>query len=59
MRVGDIVQDNSTKELAIILGLWAEEFVEGEPIIWIECLWSNGDVMGVDADDVEVVNEVR
>lgn len=59
MRVGDIVQAHSTKELAIILGLWAEEFVEGEPIIWIECLWSSGDVMGADADDVEVVNEVR
>tara|TARA_Y100000310_G_scaffold343473_1_gene451273 strand:+ start:4620 stop:4799 length:180 start_codon:yes stop_codon:yes gene_type:complete len=59
VRVGDIVQDHSTKELAIILALWAQEFDEGEPIIWIECLWANGDVEGVDAEDVEVVNESR
>jgi hypothetical protein len=28
-------------------------------VLWLECLWSNGDIEGVDHDDVEVVSESR
>jgi len=58
MKLGDLVRDHSTKELAIILGLW-ERVYDDCNVMWVKCLWANGDVEEVIQDDVEMISESR
>jgi len=54
-QVGDLIR--CAEETAVVLDV---TWTTNDPqVLWLECLWSNGDIEGVDHDDVEVISESR
>ena len=54
-QVGDLIRCGP--ETAVVLDVtWTTNDPQA---LWLECLWSNGDIEGVDHDDVEVISESR
>ena len=55
-QVGDLIRCG--EETAVVLDV--VPWTTNDPLgLWLECLWSNGDIEGVDHDDVEVISESR
>jgi len=54
MKPGDIIRCG--EEMALVLEVTNHGAFSG---IWLECLWDNGNIEGIDHDDVEVINENR
>ena len=53
-QVGDLIRCG--EETAVVLDV--VPWTTNDPqVLWLECLWSNGDIEGVDHDDVEVISE--
>jgi len=58
-QVGDLIKCGP--ETAVVLKVTGHgRWTTNDPqVLWLECLWSNGDVEGVQHDDVEVVSAAR
>ena len=57
MKIGDLIKCGG--EFAIILDV--EEVYSGisKNNLWLECLWSDGEIEGIESDDVEYHYESR
>jgi hypothetical protein len=55
MKVGDLI--NCGDETALVLdATWTNDYPQ---VLWLECLWCNGDVEAIEAGDVELASESR
>ena len=62
MKVGDLVECDN--EIAIILGVrrYLEKPTPGHPLdelLWLKCLWCNGNTYIIESDEVRLINESR
>ncbi len=55
MKVGDLVKCGD--EIAVVVD--ARWSTSEDQQLWLECYWPNGDLEGIAADDVEIINESR